>query len=138
MFFQICFEHLYYQKLLHWAAIIDQIQIALLLIQNGAYVNAKTNQGFTPLLCASIDGHVDILHLLVEKGADLEAQEHYERRALHWAAILGHLPIIQELVSRYHVNINASIRAWTALGISRQENYPQVIAFLLEKNGCIE
>jgi ankyrin repeat protein len=54
-----------------------------------------------------IHGHVDILHLLVENGADLEAQDNDGWRALHFAAYYGHLPFIQELISRYHVDINA-------------------------------
>ena len=55
----------------------------------------------------AIHGHIDILHLLVENGANLEAQDDDGIRALHRAADNGHLPFIQELISRYHVDINA-------------------------------
>jgi hypothetical protein len=93
---------------LHWAARNGHIEIARLLLQNGADVNAKdTSWDRTPLHWAAIHGHVDILHLLVENGADLEAQDDGGSRALHWAAYFGRLPLIQELISRYHVDINA-------------------------------
>jgi ankyrin repeat protein len=49
------------------------VEIARLLLQNGADVNAKAMWlDSSPFCC--MNGHVDILHLLVENGADLEAQ----------------------------------------------------------------
>jgi hypothetical protein len=92
---------------LHDAAANGHVEISRLLLQNGADVNARRYGGNTPLHDAAIFGHVDILHLLVENGADLEAQDNDGERALHCAVLNGHLPFIQELISRYHVNINA-------------------------------
>jgi uncharacterized protein len=85
------------------------------------------------------NGHVDILHLLVENGADLEAQENDGWRALHWAAIHGNLPFIQELISRYHVDINARMNdGRTALRLARHgypHPHPPVITFLQANGG---
>jgi uncharacterized protein len=92
---------------LHWAAVNGHIEIARLLLQNGAEVNAKGYNGSTPLQFAAEEDNVDILHLLVENGANLEAQNDHGWRALHFATYYGHLHIIQELISRYHVDINA-------------------------------
>jgi hypothetical protein len=126
---------------LHEAAFKGHIEIARLLLQNGAEVNAKGNGGWTPLHCSACDGHVEILHLLVEKGVDLEAQKNDGGRALHKAAWMGHLPFIQELISRYHVDINARLNdGWTALRMARHgypQPHPTVIAFL-QANGGIE
>jgi len=127
---------------LHWAARNGRIEIARLLLQNGADVNAKENYGNTPLHWAAILGHVDNLHLLVENGADLEAQSNNGIRALHRAAIHGHLPFIQDLISRYHVDINARVnrRGRTALWLARHgdpHSHPTVIAFL-QANGGFE
>jgi hypothetical protein len=121
---------------LHYAAENGHVEIARLLLQNGAEVNVKNNRGNTPLHCAAYHGHIDILHLLVENGADLEAQDNYGSRALHRAAYNGHLPFIQELISRYHVDINARMNnGETALWWARGS--PAVITFLQE-NGGIE
>ena len=126
---------------LHCAARNGHVEIVRLLLQNGAEVNAKGNGGYTPLHFAAICGQVDILHLLVENGANLEAQDNYGYRVLHWAAYYGHLPIIQELISRYHLDINARRKdGRTALRIARNgipHPNPTVIAFL-QANGCIE
>jgi hypothetical protein len=126
---------------LHHAAANGHIEIAHLLLQNGAEVNARSNfaSGWTPLHCAAIHGHVDILHLLVENGADLEAQDVDGERALHCAAYSGHLPFIQELISRYHVDINASENyGTTALSWSRHgfpHRHPEIITFLQSNGG---
>jgi ankyrin repeat protein len=126
---------------LHWAAMIGHVDIARLLLQNGANVNARSIGGNTPLHWAAYQGNVDILHLLVENGADLEAQDTDGWRALHRAAWMGHLPFIQELISRYHVDINARLNdGRTALWVARHGNphaHPPVITFL-QSNGGIE
>jgi hypothetical protein len=126
---------------LHYSAENGHVEIAGLLLQNGAEVNVRSNYGNTPLHLAAIRGQVDVLHLLVENGADFEAQNNYGQRALHCAARYGHLPIIQELISRYHVDINARVNdGSTALWLARHgepQPHPPVITFL-QANGGIE
>ena len=123
---------------LHYAAINGHFEITRLLIQNGADVNVKKNDGNTPLHYAAWNGHVNILHLLVENGANLEVQDNDGWRALHIAARFGDLPFIQELISRYHVDINArDNNGETALWWARFRNHSTVITFL-EANGGIE
>jgi hypothetical protein len=126
---------------LHWAVETGHIEIIRLLLQNGADVKAKSNYGDTPLHWAAIFGNVDILHLLVENGADLEAQSSYGERALHFATYHGNLPLIQELISRYHVNINARDNfGRTALSRARHGNPHShlPISTFLRANGGIE
>jgi hypothetical protein len=119
---------------LYFAAYNGHVEIARLLLQNGAEVNAKGYDGWTPLHFAANHGNVDILHLLVENGANLEAQENAGMRALHCAAYRGRLPFIQELISRYHVDINArENNGRTALWMAR--NRPKIITFLQSNGG---
>jgi hypothetical protein len=124
---------------LHWAAWNGHIEIVRLLLQNGAEVNAKDRWDRTPLHFAAYHGHVDILHLLVENGADLEAQTNNGSRALHNAAFNGYLPFIEELISRYHVDINARDNdGWTALSRARHGDphpHTTVITFLQANGG---
>jgi ankyrin repeat protein len=123
---------------LHYAALHGHIEIARLLLQNGADVNVKSDRGRTPLYCAAWNGHIDVFHLLVENGADLEAQDNTGMRALHRAAYNGNLPFVQELISRYHVDINARDNdGRTALRWARARNHSTVITFL-RANGGIE
>jgi hypothetical protein len=124
---------------LHYAAENGRVEIVRLLLQSGAEVNARSNDGRTPLNLAAFYGHVDILHLLVENGADLEAQGNNGSRALHRAAYNGHLLFIQELISRYHVDINARMNdGRTALWEARHghpHSHLAVITFLQSNGG---
>ena len=126
---------------LHEAASNYNVEIVRLLLQNGADVNAKSKGGYIPLHYAVIDGRTDIfdiLHLLVENGADLEAQSSNGGRALHSAAYHGHLPFIQELISRYHVDINARTNDGdTALTLARVYNQTETAAFLEISGGIV-
>ena len=100
-------------------------------------MNARSHGGNTPLHLAAWKGHIDVLHLLVENGADLEAQNNDGERALHSAANYGNLPFIQELISRYHVDINARDNyGITALRFARMNGHTKIITFL-ESNGGI-
>jgi len=48
--------------------------VAELLLAKGANINAKSNDGFTPLYEAAYAGHEDVAELLLAKGADVNAK----------------------------------------------------------------
>jgi len=52
-------------KLLHWAAEKGHLDLAKLLLANGAQVDAKNNYGVTPLHCATDKDHLDLAKLLL-------------------------------------------------------------------------
>ncbi len=60
----------------------QDLQIAELLIAHGANVNARANNGVTPLLNA---GTVELTRLLLEHGADPFAKTEQGETALDWA-----------------------------------------------------
>jgi len=101
-------------------------------------VNAKGRWDTTTLHLAARNGNVDILHLLVENGVDLDAEDDHGWSALHFAANDGHLPFVEELISRYHVDINARMNdGQTALSLARNHFFPHrtVITFLRANGG---
>jgi ankyrin repeat protein len=117
---------------------ISSIKMARFLIGKGADVNARCDLGDTPLLIASMLGNIEILHLLIENGADIEARNMVGWKVLHNASLGGNLHIVKELVTRYHVDINAKdVLMKTAVGNARRENHPDVVAFL-QANGGID
>ena len=66
----------YAQTPLYEAVQLGHKDVAALLIQNGADVNAKTyHDGPTPLHWAAYLGHKDLVALLMENGADVNAKD---------------------------------------------------------------
>jgi len=65
------------QSPLHWAALEGCYQVAKLLIDNGANVNAVGNNGVTPLHRAAQGGYLDVAKLLIEHGADVNSFDKY-------------------------------------------------------------
>ena len=52
------------------------------LVEKGADVTAKDEDGFTPLHHASGQGHLPVVEFLVKKGADLAAKDKVRQTTL--------------------------------------------------------
>lgn len=119
---------------LHTTAVNSQVELAKLLIENGADVDAigyEENKGLTPpIVLAAWEGSVEMLRLLLDAGADPNlaasaetalycATEHdaaakvellLERDARHdvfTAAILGEVELVKQFVTAYPPLIHA-------------------------------
>ena len=68
------------------------------LIENGADLNIKDNEGRTALIWASIKENFEIVKLLVENGADLDIKDNEGKTALIWASIKENFKIVKFLV----------------------------------------
>ena len=60
----------------------------------------------TPIIIASVHGHLHVVKLLHSRGTDLHARENTGRNALLQAASWGHADIATFLVTECGVNIN--------------------------------
>jgi ankyrin repeat protein len=67
---------------LHYAAANDHKEIAELLIEKGADLNAKDVGDGTPLFSAVYYGHKEIVELLLANGADVNAKGNYGKTPL--------------------------------------------------------
>ena len=74
--------------------------VAELLIDRGAEVNATNDDDWTALTIAAIDGHRDVVELLIDRGADVNATDGQGQTALMFAANKGHRDVVELLIDR--------------------------------------
>ena len=68
------------------------------LLEKGANVNAKDDQGMTALIAASRQGRVEVAQLLVDRDADVNAIDSAGETALVYAASKGLFEVVKLLV----------------------------------------
>ena len=67
---------------LHKACQEGNIKAVKQFLAEGADVNARGKEGYTPLHDAAEYGHKEIAELLIAKGADVNAKDNFERTPL--------------------------------------------------------
>jgi ankyrin repeat protein len=87
------------------------------LLDKGANVNAKRDNGVTALMGASIEGHQEVVELLLAKGADVDAKVYFfghssGATACDLASEKGHKEIVKLLVraGAFHEEKEESVR----------------------------
>ena len=70
---------------IHESARTGNIEAVKQAIAAGADVNAKTEDGWTPLHGAAVSGKNEIVELLIAEGADINAKMEDDRTPLDWA-----------------------------------------------------
>ena len=84
-----------------WTAAYDgDIQAVKQHLVDGTDVNAKDDDGWTPLQDAATFGHKEIVELLITKGADVNAKTEDGETPLHTAVSNDHKEIIELLIDK--------------------------------------
>lgn len=104
------------------------------LIEKGADVNAKGQEGTTPLMFAAGRGHTEVARLLIEKGADVNAKSNDNWTPLIWASSMGKTEVSKLLIEKgADVNAKEKDKGWTPLMYASFKNYNDVAGLLVKK-----
>ncbi|XP_047495309.1 adhesion G protein-coupled receptor L2-like isoform X1 [Penaeus chinensis] len=89
------------------------------LLEEGAEVDARDKQGWTPLHNAAYSGNEEMVRILIKHGADINAKDYqYERTPLHIAAYNGQLAILTTLLKAKATLDNTDINERTPLHLA--------------------
>ena len=99
---------------LHEAAKEGDLPKVNSLIEGGADLNVRNENGATPLHFAADRGHKDVAELLISKGADVNAETKRGFTPLHGAARSGNKDLVELLISK-GANVNASNFRYTPM-----------------------
>jgi len=85
------------------------------LIQQGANIEARDNDGWTPLFTAAQYGHDQVVRTLIEHGANVEAHDDGGWTPLFHAAVYGRDEVGRTLLNAGAQVDHRGVRSWTAL-----------------------
>ncbi len=114
-------------------------EIAKLLLENGAKVNAKNGSGATALMIAAHEGQTEMARLLLKKGADAIAKDNtYGWTALMFAADEGQTETAKLLLGKGSDVDAKDEHGETALMIAASKGYTETVKLLLEKGADVD
>lgn len=114
------------------AASRRQADAARALIDAGADLNARDNNGWTLLTSAASSGHADVVKLLLGAGADVNARSVSGSTPLSWAVTAGHADVAKLLIGA-GADVNAQDKdGWTLLHWAASSGHADVAKVLLD------
>ncbi|OAQ99952.1 hypothetical protein LLEC1_04023 [Akanthomyces lecanii] len=119
--------------LIGWA--VQQFSnIVKLLLENGANVEVKDEDGRTALSYIAEQGHEAIVKILLEKGANVEAKDRNGQTPLSWAAEKGHEAIVKMLLEKGAYVEAKDKGGQTPLSLAAEKGYEAVVEMLQRKS----
>jgi uncharacterized protein len=124
---------------LHWAANLNNIEIANLLLAHGASVDAATDFGVTPLSLAATNGSALMIERLLEAGANANLALPTGETPLMTAARTGDVGSVRALLA-HHADPNAAEveLGQTALMWAVAERHSGAVAQLIEHGATVQ
>jgi ankyrin repeat protein len=112
----------------------DRLPLVQALIDAGADVNIKNDNGDTALMCAAYNGKLDVVKYLAgNPRVDISAKNNYGNTALMMAARNGKLDVVKYLAEDPRVDIKAkSNYGNTALMMAARDGKLDVVKYLAE------
>ncbi len=116
---------------LHWAAHLDDLESAKLLLSSGADAKAANRYGVTPLHEACVNGNAALIELLLQSGADANTAVRGGETALMTAARTGKADAVKALLA-HGAKVDAKVEhGQTAVMWAAAEGHAEVIEALL-------
>ncbi len=124
---------------LHEATRDGDLEQVRALIDAGANLDVRGDNGETPLITAIIEGHVLVASLLIDRGAGIQARNKGGFTPLHAAAYANAVEIAEKLLSR-GANIKDQLNkaGVSPLSVASEEGHPGLVKVLIGHGADLE
>ena len=78
---------------------IGDIEAVKWHLANGADINARDNDGITPLIWVAVRNKMQAVELLIAEGADVNVKDKFNNTPMYRAAFAGQSEIVQVLIA---------------------------------------
>lgn len=124
-------------SLLMWACYKGNTEMCQVLLNKGAFINMKNDEGWTALKCAAFTGRIEVCTLLVENSANVNLPDNSGASPLFSAAQNGHLGVCT-LLLKNNAHVNQRTKNHTsALFVAVEMGHVHICALLLGRNGDV-
>ena len=125
----------------NYAAEGGKVRNVLRLIERGVNVLQTDESGYSALHLAASNGHTNVVRLLIEHGADVNevarSSDNSGCTPLMLAAEKGHLRTVQVLLQNEAYSKKENGNAWLPLHSAAKGDNPEVLKFLLKRDGNV-
>ena len=121
------------------AALVGNNKQVSLALENGADVNAASDESRTALMMAAFNGHGTIVELLLDRGAKVDSRDVLGRTALMYSSS-GPFPETVRILLEHGADPNISDKSenFTALMFAAAEGHAEVVQTLLSHGASHE
>lgn len=118
----------------------SSLALVKLLLDRGAYIDARNWDQATPLYVASVEGNYDVAEILLKQGADVNGRNKWSWSPLHVAAkeVYNHVRLVRLLLDR-SADVNALHRMhWNPLHLAAFNGRNEISHLLLERGADVQ
>lgn len=118
---------------IQWAAYMNNLALADVLIKGGANVKLANHDGATPLSLAATNGSGPMIEKLLQAGADPNERQPNGETPLMLASRSGSVEAIKVLVDhKADLNAKEKLRGTTAIMWAAEQSHPAAVKYLAE------
>jgi ankyrin repeat protein len=123
---------------LHTTSRRGDVELAQVLLEHGAEIQARDRRGRTPILLASQSRHVELAQVLLEHGAETEARDIDGRTPILIASDKGHVVLVQLLLKHGAETEARDNDGCTLILLASDHGHVELVQLLLKHGAEIE